>query len=44
MSLLGDDQSKRSQHYRRRNWIGSAIRKKMAAWASLALSGRWGRG
>jgi hypothetical protein len=36
MTVVGDLTPKRPQHYRRHDWIGSAIRKKMATWASLA--------
>ena len=37
-AAFGDIEPKRPLHYRRRDWIGSAIRKKMASRASLALS------
>jgi len=38
MTGFGDDRPKRPQHYRRRDWIGSAIRKK------TALSILWPKG
>lgn len=33
---VGDFEPKRPHHYQRQVWIGSAIRKKMATWASLS--------